>query len=136
MGEQPSPYPSTTEFSKTLSTALIGPWSRRSLLWTWPYSGKTKPERCKITTLTMTLWDYGFKAAPLDCTVPFLPGVNPVYPTLFKELPRQRSLFFLLELFCCRYNFLSHCAIYQKALSCTKNSSNPQNSEGLAHKEI
>lgn len=65
MGEHPSPYPSTTAFSKTLSTALIGPWSRRPLLWTWPYSGKVKSKRCKITTLTMTLSDYGFKAAPL-----------------------------------------------------------------------
>lgn len=62
-GSSPLPTHLPLNFLKS-SIALIGPWSRRSLLWTWPYSGKAKPERCKITTLTMTLCDYGFKVAP------------------------------------------------------------------------
>lgn len=85
------------------------------------------PWHCETVASRLLLW---------HCTVPFLPGVNPVHPTLLKELAWQRSLFFLLELFCYRYNFLLHCAIYQKALSCQKTSSNPLNSEGLTHEEI
>lgn len=54
------------------------------------------------------------------CTVPFLPGINSVYPTLFKELAQQRSLFFLLELLCYSYKLLLYCAIYQKAFKLFK----------------